>query len=137
MNSTDKSKTDVLAIEYVRTGENIAKFREFPGPDGREHDLNYRTVTQRTRRIQLFHQLLKGKVGMGKGVESDFAFPEKQIAEMRIAREIGSQYQSIYKKSDKVFEFDVVAARNRNAYQNIVGPGIAVEKRFKHGRASP
>ena len=53
---------------------------------------------------------------------------------MWIARKVGSQYQSIYKKSDKVFEFDAAAARNRNAYQNVAGPGIEVEKRFKYGK---
>src|SRR5271163_1181040 len=122
------------AAEQVRTARDGAEFRRFSGSDGRKDDLNDGTVAQRTLGIQLFYQLLKREVGVSKGVEGDFAFLEKQIAEAWITREISSEYQGIYKESDKLLKFDAAAARNRNAHRDVVGPRIAVEKCFEYGK---
>ena len=70
---------------------------------------------------------------MSKGIESDFTFPEKQFAKSRIAGEIGSQYQSIYKKSDQRFRVRCGCGPQPERPPEYRWTRCKVEKRFEYG----
>ncbi len=98
-----------------------------PQPLGRrvlqhEHDLEERRVAQSALGLKLLDQLLEGHVLVREGPERHLAHPPQQLAEGRVARDVGAQRQRVDEEADQPLGLDARCGR-RSASRRRCRPG--------------
>src|SRR5262245_66473220 len=90
-----------------------------------EHDLKHRRIPEVSFRLQLFDQLLEGKVLMHVGAQSHTSHTSQHLSKARGSGEICSKSKSINEAADEMFRVRSIAAGNRTADDHIGLLGMA------------
>ena len=85
-----------------------------------EHDLEQRVAGQGPGRGELLDQPLERHVLVGVGGQAGLADPVEQLAEGRVAGQVGAQHQGVDEEADQVVERLVGAAGDRGADRDVV-----------------
>ena len=96
-----------------------------------ERHLEQWVAAQIALEIQLLHQPLERQLLMRVAVDADFAHAADQLAERRIANEIGTQCQRVHEVADQRFELDARAGRDRRADQDVVLSSVALQQHIE------
>jgi hypothetical protein len=98
-----------------------------------ELDLEDRRARQVALRLQVFHQLLEGDLLVGGRAEEAVAHPPQQLAEGGIARGVGALHHHVEEEADQPLGLQPVAVGDRDAEQQVVLAGVAVQQGVEAG----
>ena len=98
-----------------------------------EEDLEHRGAREVPLRLQLGQQGLEGDVLVLVGAERGLPHPVEQLAEARVAAEVGAQGQGVEEEADQPLGLEVAAAGDRRSHHDVVLAGEAREQELEGG----
>ena len=99
-----------------------------------KHYLEQRIMTEAAFGLQIFHNLLKRQILVGKG-PGRYRFDSLQrLAKRQIPVKLSSQHQGIHKKANQPLGFRAIAVGDRGSHHEVLLSGVAIEERFESGQ---
>src|SRR5580765_8561589 len=119
-----------LGLHFLRLDSRKAKLRL--GRVDREQHLEERMPAQVTLRLELADEPLEREVRVLVHVEDPLSHTPEQLAEARLPREIAAHDRRAEEDADRVFELGLGAVVDRNADDEVLLSGVAVEQDLVH-----